>query len=558
MRISPARRTAPLLTLLALTLLVLAGCTGGSEPGPTSAPTSPSFSPVTSSTVAAPDGPPTAVTSSGTLTGTTTPLTRQFLGVRYAQPPVGERRWTLPEVLPPTSEPVDATASGAACAPDAPTGLPPGSTVEDCLFLNVTTPLSADPATPVPVMVWWHGGGFTDGSGAEYDAQRLASRGDVIVVTVNYRLGIFGYLGLPGLPGSGNFGLADQIAATRWVKDNAAAFGGDPDDLTVFGESAGGMSACAFLTSPAATGLVAKVAVSSGSCALSWPAGTLYPGLPASRPYVDLSTSQALGTGAAATLGCADPDPIACLRALPAETLAASTDQLSNSVAFGTDLLPLDPAVAVAQGEVAEVPVLSGGTQDEARSFVAAALTADPASVTEQTYPSLLRAAFGESAATVQEQYPLSAFDSPGLAWAAVISDSAWACPTLHADQQLAGATTVYGFEFADPQAPNVNGLDVPSVPLGATHATELPFLFDLGGTSALRTPEQQQLSDAMIDAWSAFARIGVPVADGLPDWPAMTASSTHVMRLVQGGSSMVDAAAEHRCDFWAGITPAA
>lgn len=179
---------------------------------------------------------------------------------------------------------VDATHPGPACPQQASVGGPDTPTDEDCLYLNVTTPARLDPGTPLPVMVWWHGGGFTSGSGAEYDATRLSEQGDVIVVTVNYRLGIFGYLGLPGLDGGGDFGLADQIAATRWAVDNAAALGGDPTAITVFGESAGAMSACALLTSPAAQGLINRIALSSGSCLLSWPRAACSPAPPPKRP----------------------------------------------------------------------------------------------------------------------------------------------------------------------------------------------------------------------------------------------------------------------------------
>ncbi|NED70239.1 carboxylesterase family protein, partial [Streptomyces sp. SID10244] len=175
-----------------------------------------------------------------------------------------------------------------------------------------------DDPTGLPMMVWWHGGGYTTGAGSAYDAQRLADRGNVIVVTVNYRLGIMGYLNTPGLDGGGDFGFADQVESLRWVKANARALGGDPGNMTVFGESAGAMSACALLTSPAARGLVDRAILASGSCMLNWPAGTLYPEVPAQTPYASQPDSQATGVGAAEQLGCTGTAVVECLRTLPA------------------------------------------------------------------------------------------------------------------------------------------------------------------------------------------------------------------------------------------------
>ncbi|MEN0015880.1 MAG: carboxylesterase family protein, partial [Solirubrobacteraceae bacterium] len=174
--------------------------------------------------------PPVATTSSGRLVGVADATTDRYLGVRYAV----AGRWQLPQTPAKSNATVDATKPGPACAQAAalPGSDETASKTEDCLFLNVTVPAGTKRGDDLPVMVWWHGGGFQSGSGAIYDAQRLASRGHVAVVTVNYRLGIFGYLGLPGLRGGGDFGFADQIAATRWAKRNSRAFGGDPDRLT--------------------------------------------------------------------------------------------------------------------------------------------------------------------------------------------------------------------------------------------------------------------------------------------------------------------------------------
>src|SRR5690606_10400691 len=339
---------------------------------------------------------------------------------------------------------------------------------------------------PLPVMVWLHGGGYTTGSGSTYDARRLAARGDVIVVTPNYRLGVFGYLGLEGLPGSGTFGLADQIAALRWTKRNAAAFGGDPRNVTLFGESAGGMSACALLTSPAARGLFDKAIIQSGSCLLEWVSGTYVPipGMPSFTPYTSLEANRETGEAAAASLDCPEGEELECLRAMPVEGLMTVNKTFASNLAYGTPLLPLEPAgvecpgggelgcrralpveertpvsntfasnlaygapllplepaEALRSGEFARVPVISGGTRDEANGFIAGAAEAG-IPVTEELYPQLVEGAFGDAADEVLAEYPVADFASPALAWATISTDRAWACPTLEANQLMAEHT---------------------------------------------------------------------------------------------------------------------
>ena len=499
-------------------------------------------------------GPPadaslTVRVDAGLLRGMATDSTRQFLGIPYAQPPLGALRWAKPRPASHWSGVREATAAGSSCPQDS---VPPGVPApdEDCLYLNVTTPPHTRPGDRLPVMVWWHGGGYTSGAGGAYDAQRMASQGNVIVVTLNYRLGIFGYFGLPGLPGSGNFGFADQLAGLTWANRNATAFGGDPGNVTVFGESAGGMSTCALLTSPQAFGLVDKAAISSGSCRLSWPTGGLFPGAPGGTPYLSLAKDKADGLAAASSIGCTR-DVLTCMRGMTADELMPVNGDFSDHLAYGTPLLPLDPAAAVERGAFARVPVISGGNANEARSFVGGALMYDPTLVTAQTYPQLLADAFGADADTVAARYPLDAYPSAALAFSAVITDGAWACPTVAANRQLAAATTVYPYEFADPNAPNVNGINLPEIPQGAAHATDLPSLFDLGGHNLLKTPEQQAMAATMIDYWTTFARTGDPNGSGNPHWAPATTTSTEQLQLVPGAIEPADVAAEHQCAFW-------
>ncbi|HEY9264508.1 MAG TPA: carboxylesterase family protein, partial [Mycobacterium sp.] len=212
-------------------------------------------------------------TAAGAVRGLVAPDHRLFAGIPYAAPPVGPLRWQPPKPAPPWDGERDGTRFGPRCLQDLEGDLELGrQTDEDCLSLNVWTPAEnpeSGPARPRPVMVWIHGGAFLNGNGGMYDARRLAARGDIVVVTINYRLGTLGFLAHPalGAPGHvGNYGLADQQAALAWVRDNIAAFGGDPGKVTVAGESAGGMSVCDHLVAPGSQGLFGAAIVQSGPC----------------------------------------------------------------------------------------------------------------------------------------------------------------------------------------------------------------------------------------------------------------------------------------------------
>ncbi|MEU7829763.1 carboxylesterase family protein [Nonomuraea sp. NPDC049129] len=492
---------------------------------------------------------------SGRIRGADDGTVRTYSGIRFARPPVGKLRWKEPVRVAPWRGVADATQPGRLCLQEE-AGKQLGG--EDCLFLDVTAP--AKPSRePRPVMVWLHGGGFLTGSGSIYNARRLADQGDVVVVTPNYRLGAFGYLSLPGLPGSGNFGLADQVEALRWVQRNAAAFGGDPDNVTLFGQSAGGISTCALLTSPATRGLIDKAAMQSGSCMLNWPNGTYLPipSVGAIQPYHSLKSSQDAGLAAAEQLGCVAGKELDCMRAKPVAELMKINGDYGNDVAYGTPLLPLDPARALREGRFPRVPVISGATKSESNGFVAGAAQAG-FPVTAENYPELMKGAFGEQADKVMREYPLTDFTSPGQAWATVSSDRAWACPTLETGKAVAARTTVYAYEFADDKAPNIIG--TPSeFPLGAQHASDLPYLFDLDGRPEDGlTTEQWRLAEQMIGYWTSFAHTGKPQAAGAPAWRAFTPSGQTMLSLKptgQGGIGPVDLSAEHRCGFWSGLS---
>ncbi|GGQ52574.1 carboxylesterase/lipase family protein [Couchioplanes azureus] len=478
-------------------------------------------------------------TDAGLVRGTLHDGYRTFHGIPYAAPPTGDLRWRPPQPVAPWPDVREADAPGPACKQNSPGHGGPRSGAEDCLYLNVTTPLGKPHRRPV--VVWLHGGSFQTGSGGMYDAHRLAVRGDVVVVTVNYRLGVFGFLGLPGLAGSGTFGLQDQQAALRWVRRNAAAFGGDPRNVTLAGQSAGGLSACAHLASPAAAGLFDRAVLQSGPCLTDWPAELSYPDVEAGSPFSPVADVRRAGAELAATLHCG-ADVAACLRAQPADALLQHTEGVGLDAflnpAHGTALLPRHPADALRAGAFHRVPVLSGNTRDEHRGMIAFVEAGSP--VTAERYAAVLKAAFGDRAGQVAAAYPVEAYASPAQAWAAVATDRIWACPTLAGNRLFARHTPTFAYEFAEGQGP-----------WGAYHGSELPYLFDV---APLPPPAGPALAEEMIDAWSRFA------ATGGAGWPRLRpgAATPYVRTLATGASGGVDLAAEHRCGLWTASTPVA
>ncbi len=481
---------------------------------------------------------------------------RSFWGIPYAAPPVGELRWRSPQPPQPWAGPRDATRPGSRC-PQLANALSSaqGGGEEDCLFVNVTTPDSARADQLKPVMVYLHATGPSDGAGSDFDPHRLAVDGDVVVVTLNFRLGILGNFGFHGLAGSGGFGLEDQQAALRWVQRNAAAFGGNPDNVTLFGYSGGGFAVCAQLTSPSAAGLFHRAIIQSAPCPISYPAGAL-PGLTEAVPSIWRSPSEleALGSAVAAGLGCADPATVLeCLRALPASGLIEQ-NPVYASMGYGAPVLPEDPVTALREGRFHPVPVISGATRDEMRFFVAFQILADQP-VTPDAYPQLLEAAFGEAAGQVADRYPLDGYASAGLAWATVLSDRVYVHPTFVQNRALAALVPTYAYEFADPQAPALTFPFPPDLPGGAFHGSDMFFVLDSTGAAerAGQSPAQRRLSDQLVRYWANFAHSGDPNGPGLPPWPRFDQANPvpHVQSLAPGAIRPVDLVADHYLDLW-------
>ncbi|MGA8114110.1 MAG: carboxylesterase family protein, partial [Actinocatenispora sp.] len=447
----------------------------------------------------------------------------------------------------------DATRPGARCAQTAdPVAGTAGSTSEDCLYLNVTAPTHPGRGR-LPVLVWLHGGGLKTGAGSDVEPRRLATRGRVVVVTVNYRLGVFGFFGHADLPGSGTFGLLDQQAALRWVRSNAAAFGGDAGNVSVIGESGGGDSACAQLASPAARGLFDRAIIQSGTCSDANPVDALIPGAGAAvSSWTRRSTVNAAGDRTAAALGCGPGDVLRCLRSVPTTRLLS--DRTVNSVywspAYRTPVLPERPAEAIRHGHVAPVPVLAGTTRDEATFLVDAAFTHAGNPITTAYYGQLLDRAFGDDADRVAAAYPPRRFGSPGRAWAAIVTDRGYVCPNLDTERILSRWTSVHGYEFADRHAPLTFHV-TPSFPYGAYHGSDVQYLWDRPGAATALRPGQRRLADTMIGYVARFARTGDPNGGAAPYWPGAGHGLVESLAPGAGGVRPADIRGAHHCALW-------
>jgi para-nitrobenzyl esterase len=463
-------------------------------------------------------------TSGGLVQGSTSTdgKIRIFKTIPYAAPPVGEFRWQPPRPAAPWQGVKDATSFGPRCLQ----GQIFGDIVfkelsEDCLTLNIWTPATG--ATDrLPVMVWIHGGGFQAGAGAEnrHDGEAFARR-NVVLVTINYRLGVFGFLAHPeltkesGRNASGNYGMLDQVAALRWVKDNIAAFGGDPGNVTIFGESAGSFAVSALMASPLAQGLFHKAIGESGA---------YFAGRTASLPLKTREESEKDGARFATALGA---DSLAALRAKSGDEVlkAALKTQPWFSPNIDGYFLIEDVAKTFAEGRQAHVPLLAGWNADEVRAGVVLA----PQKPTAQTFADAQRKRFGDAADAILKAYPASTDAEALEAAASLQSDlfigyNTWKWIELH---KKTGKAPVYRYSF-DRKIPvppdnTVNGAPATSKDIGARHAGEIEYVFgalELSLPKVPWEPSDRKLSDAMTTYWANFARTGDPNGNGLPTWP--------------------------------------
>ncbi|NEU99184.1 carboxylesterase/lipase family protein [Bradyrhizobium uaiense] len=496
----------------------------------------------------------------------TTGTMREFLGMRYAQPVIGNLRWKAPQPVLPSVATQDATQFGNHC-PQTATIAGNASLTEDCLFLNVFTPngseRDSDGGGTHPVMVWIHGGSLVFSESNEFNPIKLVQRG-VVVAIINYRLGALGFLAHSALTGessdrtSGNYGIEDQQAALKWVRRNIRAFGGNPEKVTLFGESAGGASTLINMASPKARGLFHRAIVESG-------------GYMASQPT--LAQAEATGSKFANAVGCNQANPagvLACLRNQTVSTILAN--QALLYVGFGPvpnvdgKILTQSFWAALASGQFNRMPLMNGSNHDEGNIFVALDFDLSAGPVTSSTYAAAIGGTISNPAAAplVATHYQVPAqFPSFDLGVGAVGTDAVFACPARFADELASPFVPTFAYEFNDEKAPQ-SFLPPVAFSYGATHAAELQYLFQFPNPSGfgLNLPQvpldvnQQKLSDRMVGYWTEFATSGNPNGHGQPVWPRFHRDHEAMLSLAEPSpTSETNFAKVHQCDFWDTLT---
>ncbi|MBE1485366.1 carboxylesterase/lipase family protein [Plantactinospora soyae] len=479
------------------------------------------------------------MTDRGPVRGTVAADHRSFEGIPYAS----AARFTSPRPVSAWTTVRDAATAGPACAQARGNEVGVPSLVEDCLNLNVFDPTGG--GARLPVMVWIHGGSFKYGAGSMYDAGRLAAANHVVVVTINYRLGLLGSLAHPALDGphgdvrSGDYGLQDQQAALRWVRANAHAFGGDPANVTLFGESAGGYSTCAQLASPSAAGLVQRAVIQSAPCGVSW--------------AMSRQDGRALAAEVAEKLGCATAADVAnCMRTVDLGPLLRVNEEYGfiPPVAGGR-VLPIDPTEALRTGRFNRVPVMQGTNHDEYQLMVAGPEVITGHVMTADEYAPTIRAEFGAQADEVLAEYPLSRYPSAAQALAAVQTDHEYAYGAVVTNTMLSRYVPTYTYDFAERDTPWLTGLPKPSFTLGSYHLLDVAYLFTVDFITPLDETQQRVARD-MSAYWTAFARNGAPSAAGLPKWSPFTRGGQYTQSLSSERIGRTNFQADHHYAFWA------
>jgi para-nitrobenzyl esterase len=501
-------------------------------------------------------------TADGDVQGQVNDGTREFLGIPFAAPPVGDFRFAPPQPVTPWVAPLDATTYPPACA-QLPV-LTNGNVRienEDCLYLNVWTPETA-PTEPLPVMVWIHGGSNTSGSTGDfvpfpgyegqrlYDGHVLTRNKNVVIVSVNYRLNVFGFLGLdelaaedPSWPYAGNQGLLDQRKALEWVQANISAFGGDPGNVTIFGESAGSFDVCAHVASPGSEGLFHRAISQSGGCTVG---------------VLSSDEASALADSVAEIVGCdLAPDRLACLRAVPLADLldagplvelAGETLNLALSVDGG--FLPVHPRVAFEEGGLPRVPYILGANSDEGTLF----FIGSP-EITEAEYTNELIAAFGAFAPQVEALYPASEFDTPRDALIRVVGDSRLVCSTYDTAKRYGSRSPLGGrkrqrtwvYNFA--RVPPIGFIDF--LELGAFHGLEISYVF--GSVLPPPTVFDSNIGARIQEYWTSFAKFGRPKPKKDDRWPRFNGNNWRIMRF-DTSFNVTKTFRRAECEFWSTV----
>lgn len=510
---------------------------------------------------------------------------RSYFAIPFAAPPVGERRWTAPVAPQPWTTTLANTKSAAPCLQTSASPFRLSGDSEDCLYLDIHAPTGLG---PFPVMVNLHGGAFNTGGASVYaDPSPLVTKG-VIVVNVAYRLGAMGFLAHPALATNdtagtaGNYGIMDQQAALKWVQDNIVQFAGDKNNVTVFGESAGGFSVMTHLASPGSRGLFSKAMIQSGNYGNDRQLSAAQMGA-ASSAIVDTAINAARSAGVGGIACAPGAVTAACLRSLPDGVIRT---HLANAISTALPIMvpSVDGKVLTksvkatfAAGENIKVPIVNGTNEDEYALYIAineagrrtAASNFDPANTSfslpaagyAPTIAGLTAGTGIDVNAVIANFYPLSNYGSnpatqPSLAASSLATDLGFSCPALRTSQRIATqGSPVWMYEFRDQTAlPTVgvaNGSYYLSFPQGAAHSYDLQYLYNLGD---LGNAERRDLQTAMTRYWTNFAKTGNPNGGGpVPaEWPAFTAASSTVLGLdvASGGGvkALATFDADHKC----------
>lgn len=527
------------------------------------------FAGALSSAAAEDEDGPVVMTHNGAVRGVENDGVFVFRGIPYASPPAGSLRWMPPQPASDWEGVRDATQFGNICLQVTTLGpfAGPANANEDCLYLNVYSP-DLHPDEPQPVLVWIHGGGNVDGGSNDYNGSKLATQGHTVVVTINYRLGLLGFMSHPAIDAEGhlfsNYGILDQQAALRWVKQNIRTFGGDEHNVTLGGQSAGCVDTESNVISPLAKGLFHRAILESV---------VLEP--------ATLATAEAHGVAFAVAAGCGsgtDAATATCLRNLSAQQIFTLSGTASTGAPYETQItqdgtvLPGRFTTAIANGQFNHMPIMSGWTEDEQNFGLGiteyfSGPPRVPASVTD--YDNRI-AAFGTNPsyppgteAQAQSLYPLANYATPQLALDAIGTDST-ACAQRHTNRLFAAQVPVYAYEFDDRTAPSYFPV-MPGFEALAYHTSDIQYLFPgwHGGPDGIPHPlnsVQERLSDELVAAWTNFARTGNPNAEGNSPWPRFgndPNEAGYLSESIPKLSTLTDAemSERHNCSFWESIS---
>jgi para-nitrobenzyl esterase len=504
-------------------------------------------------------------TAEGPVSGLVNNGVHEFKGIPYAAPPIGELRWRPPQPVAHWQEPLDATAYANTCPQVTEFGAfaGPSSITEDCLYLNVFS--TGNSGKKKPVIVWIHGGGNIDGESNDFDGSELATGGpngeETVVVTINYRLGLFGFISNPALNSEGhpwgNYGILDQQAALRWVQRNIRAFGGDPTNVTLGGQSAGARDTTANLLSPLAAGLFQRAILES------------YPEI----SWVTAETMLAVGVAFGEAGGCpganAAAATAACLRQLSAARILQlqgtpnASSPLAAQVGLFPDgtIVPVQPGAGWTTGQFNHMPIMTGLVRDEANFGIGITeYFSGPPQVpmTEAQYLASV------SSATLA-QYPLANYgNNPQLAYDRATTDPI-ACTTLRILQFIGPQVPTYGYEFTYQSAPYYFP-EMPGFQPLAAHTIDIQFLFpsyhggnlgvnldQVSGQPRELNAQETQLSDELVAAWTKFAKYGNPNGAGNSPWSQFTANSQTLLaeNIPSSPYSAAQFYTDHKCDYW-------